>query len=219
MEGSVQEARLAAGLQPPSLMKPPHRTVLIRLYRLYLKRTSQIALHSIKDNTINIAPVLSTFQLKPDQDALLLNLWDTECIPALHPVFRNFGIQHHLSPVMSNISLAVSACRASRLLPQKKPATAPSELRSLYKGKLGHSLFVTGYLGIPIFLVLIFGYKIIYKTKGYKPVEVDLFSGKDIIDREEEEFLARKAASKAAQANEVKSKGRWFYRHFIAWLL
>ncbi|CAH0019929.1 unnamed protein product [Clonostachys rhizophaga] len=81
------------------------------------------------------------------------------------------------------------------------------------------SLFVTGYLGIPIFLVLIFGYKIIYKTKGYKPEEVDLFSGKDIIDREEEEFLARKAASKAAQANEVKSNGRWFYRHFIAWLL
>ncbi|CAH0046502.1 unnamed protein product [Clonostachys solani] len=87
------------------------------------------------------------------------------------------------------------------------------------KGNWDTASFVTGYLGIPIFLVLIFGYKIVYKTKGYKPQEVDLFSGKDIIDREEEEFLARKAASKAAQANEVKSKGRWFYRHFIAWLL
>jgi amino acid transporter len=86
-------------------------------------------------------------------------------------------------------------------------------------GNWNTASFVTGYLGIPIFLVLIFGYKIVYKTKGYKPEEVDLFSGKDIIDREEEEFLARKAASKAAQANEVKSKGRWFYRHFIAWLL
>ncbi|VUC32763.1 unnamed protein product [Clonostachys rosea] len=87
------------------------------------------------------------------------------------------------------------------------------------KGNWDTASFVTGYLGIPIFLACIFGYKIVYKTKGYKPEEVDLFSGKDIIDREEEEFLARKAASKAAQANEVKSKGRWFYRHFIAWLL
>lgn len=87
------------------------------------------------------------------------------------------------------------------------------------KGNWDTASFFTGYLGIPIFLVPIFGYKIVYKTKGYKTNEVDLFSGKDIIDREEEGFLARKTASKAAQANEVKGKGRWIYRHFVAWLL
>ncbi|CAI6097441.1 unnamed protein product [Clonostachys chloroleuca] len=45
------------------------------------------------------------------------------------------------------------------------------------KGNWDTASFVTRYLGIPIFFVLIFSYKIVYKTKGYKPEEVDLFSG------------------------------------------
>ena len=47
-------------------------------------------------------------------------------------------------------------------------------------------------------------------------MEADFFTGKDVIDREEEEFLARKAA---AQASGKKNGGSWFYRTFIAWLL
>ena len=53
--------------------------------------------------------------------------------------------------------------------------------------------FITGYIGIPVFLALLFGYKIIMKTKGIPPAEADLHSLKDIIDREEELFLENQA--------------------------
>lgn len=52
------------------------------------------------------------------------------------------------------------------------------------------------------------------KSKMVKPHEADFYTGKDVIDREEEEFLAHEAEKKALG----KKNGSWFYRHFIAWL-
>ena len=72
--------------------------------------------------------------------------------------------------------------------------------------------FITGYLGIPLYLIMIFGYKFVTKTEGHTPMNADLFTGKDVIDREENEFLALKAA------NRKLSRGGWFYRHFVSWL-
>ncbi|RSL86082.1 hypothetical protein CDV31_016459 [Fusarium ambrosium] len=86
---------------------------------------------------------------------------------------------------------------------------------------VGHGLaknyktFITGYIGIPIYLGLIFGHKIVTKSRGFKPCEVDLFTGKDIIDREEEAFLAHQAALR--ETDGARNKG-WFYRTFISWL-
>jgi hypothetical protein len=69
--------------------------------------------------------------------------------------------------------------------------------------------FITGYLGIPIYLILIFGYKFWHKTKGVPPKEADFYTGKDEIDREEAAFLA----FKAQQAEEKGGKsGSWFYK-------
>lgn len=78
--------------------------------------------------------------------------------------------------------------------------------------------FITGYLGIPLYLIFIFGHKLVYKTKGVKPHELDFYTGKDVIDREEEEFLAQQAARQAAMAEQGKSRGGWFYRNFLSWL-
>ncbi|EJD02855.1 dicarboxylic amino acid permease [Fomitiporia mediterranea MF3/22] len=72
--------------------------------------------------------------------------------------------------------------------------------------------FVTGYIGIPLYIILIFGYKITHRGSGVRPEEADFFSGKDEIDREEEAFLAAQAAKGNA------ADGNWFYRTFIAWL-
>jgi amino acid transporter len=72
--------------------------------------------------------------------------------------------------------------------------------------------FITGYLGIPIYLTLIFGHKILKKTKGFKPSEIDLYTGKEAIDQEERDFVANRDAEKRA------NPGNWFYRHFVAWL-
>ena len=60
---------------------------------------------------------------------------------------------------------------------------------------------------------MILGYKLIMKSKRVRPAIADLFSGKDKIDREEEEFLAQQAAK-----NQNKRRGPWFYRHFVGWL-
>jgi len=81
-------------------------------------------------------------------------------------------------------------------------------------GNFDYKNFVTGYLGIPIYLICIFGYKFTMKSKMVKPHEADFYTGKDEIDREEEAFLAAQAAKKAAGGK----SGNWFYRTFIAWL-
>ncbi|KAI0598532.1 dicarboxylic amino acid permease [Biscogniauxia sp. FL1348] len=78
-----------------------------------------------------------------------------------------------------------------------------------------YKTFITGYLGIPIYLILIFGHKLWTKSKGVRPHECDFYTGKDIIDREEEEFLAAKAAEKASKP---ANKGGAFYKRWISWL-
>ncbi|TDZ16012.1 Dicarboxylic amino acid permease [Colletotrichum orbiculare MAFF 240422] len=84
-------------------------------------------------------------------------------------------------------------------------------------GKEKYKTFITGYLGIPLYLILIFGHKFYYKTRGVKPHEADFYTGKDIIDREEEEFLAAQEAKEAARGG--KKGAGWFYEKFISWLL
>lgn len=74
--------------------------------------------------------------------------------------------------------------------------------------------FITGYLGIPLYLIFLFGYKFWCKSKTVRPETADFYTGKDIIDREEEEFLAQQA-----QKHQTAGKnGGWFYRTFVAWL-
>lgn len=74
-----------------------------------------------------------------------------------------------------------------------------------------YKTFITGYLGIPLYLIMIFGYKIMMKSKGKTPFDVDLYTGKDVIDQEEQAFLAEKGARK-------KEPRSWVYKHFVAWL-
>lgn len=78
-----------------------------------------------------------------------------------------------------------------------------------------YQTFITGYIGIPIYLILIFGHKFWTKSKGVTPAEADFYTGKDYIDAEEEAFLAAKAAKEAELG---KSRRGWFYKTFIAWL-
>ncbi|KAI8938622.1 hypothetical protein NX059_004494 [Plenodomus lindquistii] len=83
-------------------------------------------------------------------------------------------------------------------------------------GNFDYKNFITGYLGIPVYLGCIFGYKFFMKSKMVQPHEADFYTGKDEIDREEEAFLAH-AAMKKAQSNGKDAS--WFYKTFIAWLL
>ncbi|KAJ4355450.1 amino acid transporter [Didymosphaeria variabile] len=83
--------------------------------------------------------------------------------------------------------------------------------RSPKYGDFDYKNFITGYLAIPVYLICIFGYKFLMKSKRVRPHEADFYTGKDEIDREEEAFLAAKAAQPAKKQN-------WFYRTFVSWL-
>ncbi|KAL4785503.1 amino acid permease/ SLC12A domain-containing protein [Aspergillus varians] len=80
-----------------------------------------------------------------------------------------------------------------------------------------YKTFITSYLGIPLYLILIFGYKFTTKCKRVLPHEADLWTDKDAIDREEAAFLVQQEAKRAAQGS-AKGKAGWFYRTFVSWL-
>lgn len=79
-------------------------------------------------------------------------------------------------------------------------------------GKWDYENFITAYLGIPLYLIMIFGYKIIMKSKGVRPETADLFSGKARIDEEEAEFLE---AEKLANHGKEETKWGRIYRRTI----
>lgn len=78
--------------------------------------------------------------------------------------------------------------------------------------------FITGYIGIPLYLLFIFGYKFWTKSPGVNPHQADLWTGKDVIDREEEEFLAQQAAREMERVKAGKKAlaDNWWYRTFVA---
>jgi amino acid transporter len=79
-------------------------------------------------------------------------------------------------------------------------------------GAFDYKDFITAYLGIPLFLIMIFGFKLIMKSSGVRPEAADLYSGKAKIDREEEEYV-EKQREKHHGLNE--SKWERYYRRTI----
>jgi amino acid transporter len=73
--------------------------------------------------------------------------------------------------------------------------------------------FITGYLGIPLYLIMIVGYKFIMKTKGHTPEDADLWTGKAAIDADEQEWLAKEAADRANGRD-----GSWLYKHSLGYI-
>lgn len=140
-----------------------------------------------------------------------------------------FGILTWISILVSHIFF-VRARKAQNLTKDRMPYTAPLGIWGSYSalvmcilitlfknfdvfvGGFDYKNFITGYLGIPLYLVLILGYKIVMRSPSIPAKDVDLFGGKEAFDEQEKDFLATKAHRR-------KQPGSWFYRHFIAWLL
>lgn len=148
-----------------------------------------------------------------------------------------FGLEAWISILVTHIYF-VKARRAQNIPNTAMPFVAPLGLYGSYGalamcvlvgftknfnvfthgsyGNFDYKNFITGYIGIPIYLALLFGHKLWTKSKGVKPHEADFYTGKDVIDREEEEFLAARAAKMEAKGG--AGRGSWFYRTFISWL-
>jgi len=77
-----------------------------------------------------------------------------------------------------------------------------------------YETFITGYLGIPIAFVLFFGHMFWTGSKFVKPHEADFHSGKEIVERQFDEYAALEAEKKA-NANAGWAK---FYYRYISWL-
>lgn len=86
--------------------------------------------------------------------------------------------------------------------------------RRLKKGSSFDSrTFVTTYLGIPLYFLMYFGYKFYFKTAIIRSEDVDLYSGKARIDREEQEFIAAEMEKKGG----VETKWQKVYRYTLGW--
>ncbi|KAF9883408.1 hypothetical protein FE257_003491 [Aspergillus nanangensis] len=76
-----------------------------------------------------------------------------------------------------------------------------------------YASFITGYIGIPVYFILFFGHMLVTKSKLVKLEDIDFFTGKEIVDRYEAEFLEEERAK-------VENASGWakVYRRFVAWL-
>ncbi|PHH51999.1 Dicarboxylic amino acid permease [Ceratocystis fimbriata CBS 114723] len=75
--------------------------------------------------------------------------------------------------------------------------------------------FITGYIGIPIYIIGFFGHRWYTKSKFIPSDQIDFYTGKDIIDKEEEEFLAQQEAYEAANPPTGMAK---FYAKYVSWV-
>lgn len=74
--------------------------------------------------------------------------------------------------------------------------------------------FITGYIAIPTFLIILFGYKFAYKTKGVHPADADLYSGLLEVELHEAEWAAMEA-----EKSKNQTRFERFYTRYISWLL
>ena len=79
-------------------------------------------------------------------------------------------------------------------------------------GDFDFKSFITGYLGVPIFIVMFVGYKVVHKTELRRPATMDLFSGTQAVDDEEKEWLEKARLEKETGHGD----GHWY--RFIGWL-
>lgn len=82
-----------------------------------------------------------------------------------------------------------------------------------------YKTFITGYIVLPVFIIMLFGYKFWFKTKLIPPSQVDLNTFRDVVDAEEEQFQAKDAEEKAIrEALGVGRDAQWWYERIFGWI-
>ncbi|AET38203.1 dicarboxylic amino acid permease Ecym_2480 [Eremothecium cymbalariae DBVPG len=80
-----------------------------------------------------------------------------------------------------------------------------------------YKTFITGYIGIPVYILCFVCYKIVHKTKWIKSANVDLFTYKTAIDLEEEE-----GKLEMMRLKEERKQHGWtwkqFYDYIFGWI-
>lgn len=82
-----------------------------------------------------------------------------------------------------------------------------------------YKTFITGYIILPIFVFMYFGYKLIHKTSVIKPAEVDLATYRDVVDLEAERYRKEEEEYQAVRAAEGHRFDKtWWYDHSVGYL-
>lgn len=88
---------------------------------------------------------------------------------------------------------------------------------------LGHDFpyktFITGYIILPVFLIMFATWKLLKKTRFLRLDEIDLFTYRDVIDAEEEKFRMKDEEDKAIREAQGNPKDiKWFYEKCFGWI-
>lgn len=82
-----------------------------------------------------------------------------------------------------------------------------------------YKTFITGYIVLPIFIIMYFGYKFYFKTSIIPSDEVDLNTYRDVVDAEMERYNAEDAENEAIRIAEGNPHNKaWFYDKFLGWI-
>ncbi|KAI1454233.1 hypothetical protein F4805DRAFT_440689 [Annulohypoxylon moriforme] len=78
--------------------------------------------HQEQMNNSQIPPdsFLQLDMMRPSKEFFYMGIWETQCAPSLHPVFRELTRLQDLSPVIVDTMMALAARQLSRLLPQAR---------------------------------------------------------------------------------------------------
>jgi amino acid transporter len=79
--------------------------------------------------------------------------------------------------------------------------------------------FITGYIVLPVFIIMYFAYKFWHKTSIIPASEVDLDTFRDVIDAEAIKYQEEDEERKAIRAAEGNPRDKeWFYEKFLGWI-
>lgn len=87
----------------------------------------------------------------------------------------------------------------------------------VFIGEFDYKSFVVQYIGIPVYLLCILGYKLVYKTKRVRSSQADLFTGvpTETLAEERSRVEAEKAQSRMGEKG---SKFSILYSKVLSWL-
>lgn len=82
-----------------------------------------------------------------------------------------------------------------------------------------YKTFVTGYIILPVFVIMFVGYKLIMKTKLIASLQVDLDTYRDVVDAEEEKYRLQDEENKAIREAQGNPKNfEWYYEKCFGWI-
>ncbi|SGZ55335.1 CIC11C00000004441 [Sungouiella intermedia] len=82
-----------------------------------------------------------------------------------------------------------------------------------------YKTFITGYIILPVFLLMFFGYKFTKKTRMIPSLQVDLNTYRDVVDAEEEKFRLQDEEDRAIREAQGNPKDfKWFYEKCFGWI-